>query len=91
MYIDFRINSPYSCQVLTKLEFSRLIFEKYTKLVKILPVTDEFYAEGQTDMTQIIVAFLSFANAPKSRAIVAVPLSLCTLMYFCSQQFRVVC
>jgi hypothetical protein len=34
--------------------------------MKILPVIAElFHADGQTDMTKLIVAFRSFANAPK--------------------------
>jgi len=33
--------------------------------MKIRPVGAElFHADGQIDMTQLIVAFLSFANAP---------------------------
>jgi hypothetical protein len=36
--------------------------------IKIRPVGAElFNAEGQTDMTNIIVAFRSLANAPKNR------------------------
>ena len=39
-----------------------------TNFVKIHPVgTEELRADGsQTDMTQLIVAFRNFANAPKS-------------------------
>ena len=34
--------------------------------MKIRPVGAElFYAEGQTDMTKLIVAFRNFSNAPK--------------------------
>ena len=36
--------------------------------MKILPVGAElFYADGRTDMTNLIVAFRNFANAPKSQ------------------------
>ena len=46
-----------------KVEFSRQIFEK---LIKIRPVGAElFHADGQTDMTKLIVAFRNFANASK--------------------------
>jgi hypothetical protein len=34
--------------------------------MKIRPVEAElFHADGQTDMTKLIVAFRNFANAPK--------------------------
>ena len=33
--------------------------------MKIRPVGAEFHADGQTDMTKLIVAFRSFASAPK--------------------------
>jgi hypothetical protein len=49
------------------LEFSRQVFEKsqILNLIKTLPVGVElFHAEGQTDMTKLIVAFRNFANAP---------------------------
>ena len=36
-------------------------------LIKIRPVGAElFLADGQTDMTKLIVAFHNFANAPKT-------------------------
>jgi hypothetical protein len=35
--------------------------------MKILPVGAElFFADGQTDMTKLMVAFCNFANAPKN-------------------------
>jgi hypothetical protein len=34
--------------------------------MKIRPVGAEFHADGRADMTMLIVAFLSFANAPKN-------------------------
>ena len=35
--------------------------------IKIRPVGAElFYADGQTDMTKLLVAFLSFTNAPQN-------------------------
>jgi hypothetical protein len=33
--------------------------------MKICPVGAEFHADGQTDMTKLILAFRNFANAPK--------------------------
>jgi len=36
--------------------------------MKIHPVGAElFHADGQTDMTKLMVAFRNFANAPKNR------------------------
>ena len=57
-----------------KLEFSRQIFEKNTKIsdfMKIRPVGAELFhtdgqTDGRTDMTKLIVAFRNFANAPKN-------------------------
>jgi hypothetical protein len=37
-----------------------------SNLMKIRPVGDELsHADGETDVTKLIVAFYSFANAPK--------------------------
>jgi len=62
----------YSCAILTKLEISPKIFEKYSNpnFMNIRPVGAElFYADGwkdeQTDMTKLLIAFRKFANAPK--------------------------
>jgi hypothetical protein len=41
--------------------------------MKIRPVGAELlYPDGQTDMTKLIVAFRSFANAPKTQPVNAV-------------------
>jgi hypothetical protein len=52
-----------------KLEFFQQIFGKKAKIpnfIKIHPVGAElFHSEGQTDMTNLTVAFRNFANAPK--------------------------
>jgi hypothetical protein len=51
-----------------KLEFSQHILEKaqISNLIKIHPVeVDLFHADGQMDMTKLIVAFRNFANTPK--------------------------
>jgi len=34
--------------------------------MKFRPVEAEFHTDGRTDMTQLIVAFRNFANAPKN-------------------------
>jgi hypothetical protein len=69
--------TQYSCQILMKLKFARQIFEKYENFMKISSVGAELFhadwltdgrTDGPTDMTKLIVAFLNFANAPKSGA-----------------------
>ena len=51
-----------------ELEFSRQVFEKYSQyFMKIHRVVAEFYADGRTDMTQLIVAFRNYATAPKKK------------------------
>jgi hypothetical protein len=61
----------YSCQNLTKLEFSRQIFRQNSQIqnfMKIYPVGDElFHADRQTDLTKLIVALRSFSNVSKKR------------------------
>jgi hypothetical protein len=62
-------NTPYSCQILMTLEFSRHIFEKaqISNFMKIRPVRDElFHTDGQTDMTKLTDDFRSFASASKN-------------------------
>jgi hypothetical protein len=57
----------FSCRIFMKLEFSRQIFEKNTQ--KIRPVATElFHADGQKDVTNLIVAFRNFAKSPKNGA-----------------------
>jgi len=60
----------YSCQILTKLEFSGQIFETYASVMKMCPVGAELFCadrqiDRQTDMTMLIVAVRNFANAAK--------------------------
>jgi len=51
---------------LMKLEFSRQIFEKYSKnFMKIRPVAAEFHADRQAGMTKLTVVFRAFTTAPK--------------------------
>jgi len=50
-----------------KLKCSGQIFEKCSNIMKILPMGAElFHADGQTDMTKLIVAFRNFVKAPKN-------------------------
>ena len=49
--------------------FSKDFFKnpQISNFMKLLAVGDElFHADGRTDMTKLIVAFINFANAPKS-------------------------
>jgi len=52
-----------------KLEFSRLIFEKFSnmKFHENPSNGDRVVLCGRTDMTKLIVALRNFANAPKSQ------------------------
>jgi hypothetical protein len=61
-------STHYSSRILMKLEFSRHIFEntQISNFVHVRPVEAEFlYADGQTDMTKLIVAFRNFSNVRK--------------------------
>ena len=53
-----------------KLEFSRQTFEKKTELSNIMKIrsvgADLFHADGQTNMTKIIVPFRNSAKATKN-------------------------
>jgi hypothetical protein len=65
----FMLSTP-SCQILTKLEFSGQIFEKYSNIKFHNPssgsrVIPRGWTDGQTDMTKPIVNFRNFAKAPK--------------------------
>jgi hypothetical protein len=62
--------SPCTCEILVKLEFSRYIFEKYSKIkfYKNSSSGSQVVPRGptkrQTNMTSPIDAFCNFANAP---------------------------
>ena len=63
------LSAHYSCRILMKLE----IFGRFSKtaqmssFIKIrLMGAELFNADGQTDLTKLIVAFRNFANAPKN-------------------------
>jgi hypothetical protein len=49
-----------------KLEFSGQIFEKKKIVLKCHEDSCSRSRDGQTDMTKLVVAFRSFANAPKN-------------------------
>jgi hypothetical protein len=55
-----------------------------SNFMKICPVEAElFYADGQTDMTKLIVTFCNFAKAPKNDGSLAENrISLFSLFYF---------
>jgi hypothetical protein len=63
-------SSHYSLQILMKVQFSRQSVDKsrYTKFYQNLPCVRRVVAcgltDGQTDMTNLIVAFRNFTDAP---------------------------
>ena len=70
-----KVPRRYSCQILMKLEFSRQILKKYANIkfhknpyhgsrVVLWGQTDR-RIDGQTEVTKLILAFRSFANASK--------------------------
>jgi hypothetical protein len=69
-------NTRYPCPILTKLEFSRQIIEKYSNIElyenpssgrQVVPCERTYvHADGRTDMTNVIVAFRNFADASKN-------------------------
>jgi hypothetical protein len=71
----------YCCLILTKLEFSEQIFEKYSniKLHENLSIGSRVVACGrmdgqtdrQTDVMKPLVTFGNFANAPKKTEVIA--------------------
>jgi len=65
-------STRYSCQILTKIKYSRQIFEKYSRTKfhenqfigsQVVPCRR---TDGRTDMTKLLVAFRNFADAPKN-------------------------
>ena len=69
----FLQSNRYFCKILIKLIFSRQNLEKtqITDFIKVRPVGAELFHEdgqtdGQTDMTNLTVAFRSFANSTKN-------------------------
>jgi hypothetical protein len=67
-----------------KLEFSREIRKnpQISNSMKIRQVEAElFHAEGKADMTQLIVVFRNFVNAPKNSAYFCLQKSLTSFHY----------
>ena len=81
----FMYSTRNACQILTKLKFSRQIFEiiSSTKFhqnpssgSKLFHTDGQTYKRtGQTDMTKPTVAFSNIANAPKKKQVIS---SFCT-------------
>ena len=67
MYVNYMQSACYSCQILMKLEFSRRVLKttRILNFMKIRPVGVELFHADKQNMTKLIVAFSSFANAPK--------------------------
>jgi hypothetical protein len=64
-----RYSTRYSCQVLTKLEFSRQICEKYSNCMKIPPLGAElFHEDGRTDRHDVASRFSQFCEAFKNES-----------------------
>jgi len=67
MYIGPHVNNRYSCQIVTKLEFSWQIFEKNYEIQNFIKIRSAtavpFYSDGQTDMTKVTVSFRNFAKS----------------------------
>jgi len=78
-------NTRYSCHILMKFEFSRHIFENIniSNFMKIRQMEIELFhvlrPDGESDMTKLIVAFRSYANAskiaPSSESVAPISLS----------------
>ena len=65
MYTGIHKGIRYSCRILMKLEFSREIFEKYSSIKFYKnPSSCSMRTDGQTDMTNLTVAFRNFSKAP---------------------------
>ena len=68
VYFGFLLKYRYSCQILMKSQFSRQIFGKYPNIkFHENSFSESLVPCGRTDMTKLIVAFLSFANAPSNK------------------------
>jgi hypothetical protein len=61
-------------QMLTKLEFSRQIFEKYSdfKFHENPSCGNRIVPRGRTDLMELLSAFRNFANAAKDQSLIAV-------------------
>jgi hypothetical protein len=61
-------------QMLTELEFSGLIFEKYSdfKFHENPSCGNRIFPRGGTDLMELLSAFRNFANATKNQSLIAV-------------------
>jgi hypothetical protein len=69
MCIGLTVKYPLFLSELMKFEFldrfSKILISDFVKIRPVL--TKLFHVDGQTDMTKLIVAFRSCANAPKNQ------------------------
>jgi len=69
--LPFIEGNPYSFQILIKIYFFSTDFRKNSQtsgFMKIVPVGAKLsYADGRTDVTEIIVAFRTFAKEPEKK------------------------
>ena len=65
MYTGLHLSTPYSSRILTKLESSQQIFEKYfsIKFLENPSSGSRVVPCGRTDITKLIVGCRNFANA----------------------------
>jgi len=69
-YVGFRVKYPLFLSDFSELEFFDTFSKsiKMSNFLKISPLGAEFFhADGQTDMTKLIVALRNFAKAPKKK------------------------
>jgi hypothetical protein len=72
MYRGLHVKYRYSCPTLTKFEFSRQFFEKFSNikfhenLSRWIRVVPYGRTEGRADMTKLIVACRNFSIPPKN-------------------------
>ena len=72
MYIGLRVKYPLFLSDFNEtLNFPRQILEKYSSIkFRENPSSgSRVHADGRTDMTNLIVAFRNFSNAPKNKVI----------------------
>ena len=66
MYIGLHVNDPVILSDLNPVSWADIRKKaQVSNFIKIRPV---FHTDGRTDMTNLIVAFRNFANAPKQYA-----------------------
>ena len=67
MYTGRHAKTRYSFQILMNLDLSRQIFRSFSSnFMKICPEgADLFHADGETELTELVVAYRNFAKEPK--------------------------